>query len=1578
MRMSDQTIESLQIEINASSQSASTGIDALTASLEKLEQATRNQSGLTKLAKSLSSFGSITSSITNLAVSTISSLADSLAKFQSIGEINIPSNLASQISAIGRAANDVSSDSILNVNTLGSAIRSLEGLGDIKISSSIATGIAGISEAVKSIDIFELDNIRKLAEAISSLASISDIRISSNLATQMINIGTAAELLTGLDLSVFGNLAEALHPLSEIGDVSNLGATLRQLKKLPEIATSISGMDLGTFATQIQQITDALAPLATQITEIASGFSSFPRSIEQVSNSTSSIVENNNRMATSYTELYSALRLAIGSVKAIASTIANWLKLSNDYVEDINLFTASLGEYAESAQAYAEKVGEIVGIDPGEWMKAQGVFYNLADGFGIAADRAYIMSQQLTQLSYDLASFYNIDVDSARLKLRGALSGEIEMMRQLGVDLSNAAMQEKATAMGIQTKVTAMTQAQKAQLRYLIIMERTNTAQHDMARTLNTPANQIRVLTAQLTQCGRALGNIFIPLLNAVLPPLIAVAKAVRILATEIASLFGYQLPEVDYSSLSSAAGSADDLTDSLDDSGKSAKKLKSYLMGFDELNVIDPSSSSGSGSAADAASALDDFDFELPTYDFLEGAVSSRVDAIMEKIQPVVDWITEHLEGILSVVKAIGVAWLEWKVAKALIPNLGTIKADLSNIMSVALSVATITITAKLVYDFANSFLETGNVGDILAQGLTAAAGAYISGKVMASKFGAAAGQFTAGLTLAITATVTLAAVFDHVEKSGFDREALIEEVWAIIAGAGAGALIAKAAGAAVVAGAAVGGIITLTVGVIVAVAAYEMHQNYLKKLILWGEIALTAAEIEAVATRLFSIDVDATVDLVNAQLTNEETAQKDLNKKILTFSAGINKVMITAALDENTANDLLTQLTGEGGIIPTLQTLLQEQESTVTLGVKLVSPVDSEGNDLSADLLSATGLSTSLISETGADIGNKLSMAIQNGMVSGFANGEDIMIAEMTDWLNRLTSATQSSGVIAGFQYDTAELLANVTRDSFSGVLDAYAEKEGELRESLEAINRQMYVDTQTKQAQLQVTLEYWQEQGDAEMIAQTQQALDDVNYILANWDAESSIDAAMANTTEVGREAVIKAYHEIFDETLTSNAVNSRALTDLINSGLMGNFEGTTPEELVDGARSYVQNILKQSLNDEDWEVAMSVKDKLSLTDWDLFAADAQTQIFAAFQEAYGSETAWAVFEQLGYDMTNVVAQGITAGTVSISGATDTLLTVYSETFGTKTLEITPALLETFKNLGIDLSTYMQTGLTEGTTDTLTTVSESGSTMGTTYGRAAIDSAVETVSDGSSSVASALSGVSDNAGTVSSDVADTMTSTAEAINLESTEAFDGMSAAAGETFENVNIGISTTLGELVVWIQDNVTTPICDLFSQLSSDIVDDWNAVDWNNVGVTAGKGIAKGFKSVRMPKVGVDWSYARTSGSINGRSYSVSIPKPNVYLYAKGGLPDTGELFMAREAGPELVGNIGSKSAVVNNDQIVEAVAAGVYEAVVAAMNNSSDEREINVTLNLDGEKVYQNQQKVARRHGYDLGTRGVW
>ena len=328
--------------------------------------------------------------------------------------------------------------------------------------------------------------------------------------------------------------------------------------------------------------------------------------------------------------------------------LGNAVNKSMEYTESLNLFTVAMGDYADEAKKYAETVSEVMGIDPAEWLKAQGTFNILATGFGVASDKAAVMSKNLTQLGYDLSSFYNISVNDAMLKLQSGLAGELEPLRRLGYDLSVARLQEEAHALGIEKKITAMTQAEKSMLRYHAIMSQVTQVQGDMARTLESPANQTRILKAQVEQLSRAIGNIFIPLVNKMLPYLIAIAQMAREAAESIALFFGFSLPEVDYSSVSTSVG---DIASDLDNANDTAKELKRTLMGFDEINRLNDTSSGKSG--ADVGGGVG-FDMELLEYDFLGDAIKSDTERIKSELKKALTEITAIVSGFALATGAI------------------------------------------------------------------------------------------------------------------------------------------------------------------------------------------------------------------------------------------------------------------------------------------------------------------------------------------------------------------------------------------------------------------------------------------------------------------------------------------------------------------------------------------------------------------------------------------------------------------------------------------------------------------------------------------------------------------------------------------------------------------------------------------------------------------------------------------------------------------------------------------------------------------------------------------------------------
>ena len=522
--------------------------------------------------------------------------------------------------------------------------------------SKTAQGIRELSNSLKGLNSGDASQkITRLTNALTALSQVGNVKISSSIANQLTAINTALAGLKWTDGDKLTSLANGLRPLSELGK-ANMTTFINQLSKLPKVIEDLEAADIDKFTQQMTALAAAMKPFADEMQKVSNGFSAFPSKIQKLITSTEKY-NASARKATSTTGQFTSGLKAL-NVAAVAITfrkighfIAQAVTESNKYQEGLNLFTVALGQYAAEAQNYAEKVSDVMGIDPAQWLRNQGVFNTLLTGFGDTAERAQLMSQNLTQLGYDISSFFNISIEDAMQKLQSGISGELEPLRRLGYDLSQARLEQTALNLGIKESVANMTQAEKAELRYYAIMTQVTTAQGDMARTLEAPANRLRILQAQLTQAARAIGNIFIPALNAILPYAIAVVQVIREIANALANLAGFKLTEVDYSGVNSAAVGAGSLADNLDDAAGATKKLKQYTAGFDELNVFAPNTGSGSGAGAGGAGG---FDFDLPTYDFLGDAVQTRIGEIKKMIEDTLAEITTIVSGFMLAIGAI------------------------------------------------------------------------------------------------------------------------------------------------------------------------------------------------------------------------------------------------------------------------------------------------------------------------------------------------------------------------------------------------------------------------------------------------------------------------------------------------------------------------------------------------------------------------------------------------------------------------------------------------------------------------------------------------------------------------------------------------------------------------------------------------------------------------------------------------------------------------------------------------------------------------------------------------------------
>lgn len=733
--------------------------------------------------------------------------------------------------------------------------------------SKVAAGISQIKNAVNNMNTGDFANkINRISNSLGNLKDKTDsLKISASIGNQLAAINQAITNLPDTPGEKLRNLASGLQPLSELGR-SNMTSFINQLKKLPEVIQELEKADIDKFTQQMKNLAAAMKPFADEMNKVSSGFSAFPSRIQRLITSTEQYNGTVRRATTSTNAWNSALKaISFAAIyRAAAKLLGIAIAKSSQYTEDLNLFTVSMGKYAEEAYNYAQKVSDVMGIDPAEWMRNQGVFNTIITGFGVAGDKAAFMAKNLTQLGYDLASFYNIDFESAMQKVQSGISGELEPLRRLGYDLSVARLEQERLNLGIDKSVSSMTQAEKSQLRYYAMMTQVTQVQGDMARTLENPANMLRVLRAELEQAARAVGNIFIPILTKVLPIAIAVASALQEIIAAIAALFGVTVKSPKWGdAIGSASAGSGAIADNMDSAAGSAKELKRYLAGFDELNVLPDQNQGGSGSGAGVGGG--DLGLDLPGYDFLKNAVTTQIDEWKKKLEPLVSFVKDNLKEILGLIATIGIALLAWKLSNDFLNGIMALKTLGKNGLSIPLTIsagviltaASFSIEFRAIKDAIEDKLNSFNFGEIILSGLGGTVGAGVIGKgigqlifkafkgsavakaitagggtISTGLIGAAIGGIVAGIPMFVTG------VYDAIMNGLNTLNGLLIPAGSTLAATGIGAIIGTAIGS-------VGGPVGAAIGALVGLAVGALTDLGILIYQKWDEICAFFAPV-------------------------------------------------------------------------------------------------------------------------------------------------------------------------------------------------------------------------------------------------------------------------------------------------------------------------------------------------------------------------------------------------------------------------------------------------------------------------------------------------------------------------------------------------------------------------------------------------------------------------------------------------------------------------------------------------------------------------------------------------------------
>lgn len=565
----------------------------------------------------------------------------------------------------------------LNIDKLATAISNLRTKGNVtKVVNSLDKLSASISALKQaSAGMSGLDKITSFLNGLSNVNTTASAKSINTVVNAIKKIPAAVSGLNGVDFySMSGSITQltnALAPLS-ILDASNLkalGSAFNAIGKVPDLTDKLKATDLDSFASSCQKISTALAPLASQLETVGNAFAKLPPQLSKVVTQANRVTAANEKQCKSYLSLSNQMNgfmrnmAKLVSLKAIAEYLGNAVAKFNDFYEATDLFHNAMGNLSGEADTLISKMQSLLGVDPTKAMTYMATIQSLGTSFGLASDKAYVLSKNLTQLAYDEGSYWNKDVAETFTAMSSAISGEIEPIRRLGIDLTQARLQQELLALGFNKQVSSLSQADKAVLRYIAIMKQTANVQGNLAQTIQSPANQIKILKAQLDMLAKSVGSLLYPAMKSILPPLIAAVQLIREFVEWVAKLMGVKVVFTDFTkSADSVGGIGDAMDDTADSTKKAAKALKDYTMGFDELNIIDPTQgSSGSGSGASAGNILGDVD--LSGYDMFKNYVGTSIDEIKEKVKK-----------LLPIIAGVAAGFAAWKIADFLFNQLNNV----------------------------------------------------------------------------------------------------------------------------------------------------------------------------------------------------------------------------------------------------------------------------------------------------------------------------------------------------------------------------------------------------------------------------------------------------------------------------------------------------------------------------------------------------------------------------------------------------------------------------------------------------------------------------------------------------------------------------------------------------------------------------------------------------------------------------------------------------------------------------------------------------------------------------------------
>lgn len=649
-----ETVESLEIKINATAKSAKDEItnlvgkiDVLTSSLSKI-----NGSNLSGLANGVSKLGNATKTLSGVKATDYNRIAKGFERFAKI-DVGGLSRTASGLNTLANGLNNLGN--IQNLGGITSAVNAVKNLSKVNMAgfdtskmTEIANSVSDLATKLSGVSAIE-STVTRVVGSLSRLSNSG--QYIGNVTTEFPILGEQVVKLVGklssanaIDISItkvvegIAKLANAGKRVGEtVANLDKLGNgvmnLLKKLQNAPQINSNVANtiQGLGNLASSGSRISTVSDRASTSTKKLGNALSSLKDKLKSAHKSSKGFVS-------SIGMFYAKFFLVIRAVKKFGQAIGS----AQDYIEEFNYFSVALDKVGKdsanqfkkagynSAEEYAgsfrKRFGKLqkqltgykvdtntgdatntfshnLGLDLTEVMNYNAAIAQITNSAGMLGETSIDSAKALTMLSADWASLANLDTADVMQNFQSGLVGQSRALYKYGIDITSAGLAQTAMNHGVTESIKNLSQQSKMQLRVLTMLEQSKVAYADLARTINQPANQLRMLQAGFKKLSLTIGSLFMPIVQKLYPYMNAMVMVLQDFAQWVAKLAGIKLGDMDSSQktpevpdYSDAADDTDKVAKNMDKTAKKTKKAADNLQGFDIVNKLQDNSDSDSG----------------------------------------------------------------------------------------------------------------------------------------------------------------------------------------------------------------------------------------------------------------------------------------------------------------------------------------------------------------------------------------------------------------------------------------------------------------------------------------------------------------------------------------------------------------------------------------------------------------------------------------------------------------------------------------------------------------------------------------------------------------------------------------------------------------------------------------------------------------------------------------------------------------------------------------------------------------------------------------------------------------------